>query len=125
VLPEGADGSELPPPPLFWTVLGVLRPPPGAELVGAAADGDRTELRYGAPGDAWAFRLEDGRLTRAEWTGTGSGRRTVELSGRTSAGTPGEAVYRDWPAFLELELSAKQVTEVDGFPDDTWTLPQR
>jgi hypothetical protein len=125
ILPQGADGSQLPPPPLFWTVLGVLKPPPGAELTGAEADGNRTELRYGAAGDAWAFRLEDGQLTSAEWTGTGSGRRTVELSGHTSAGTPQEAKYRDWPAFLELVLSATQVTEVDGFPADTWTLPQR
>lgn len=125
ILPEGADGSQLPPPPLFWTVLGVLKPPPGAELIGAETNGDRTELRYGTAGDAWAFRLEDGRLARAEWTGTGSGRRTVELSGRTSAGTPAEAEYRDWPAFLQLVLKATQVTEVDAFPADTWTLPQR
>lgn len=124
-LPDGADGSQLPPPPLFWTVLGVLTPPPGAGLVGAEATGDRAELRYGEAGNAWAFSFEDRQLARAEWTGTGSGRRTVELEGQTAAGTPLEAKYRDWPAFLELVLSATQVTEVDGFPDDTWILPPR
>jgi hypothetical protein len=122
-LPEGADGSQLPPPPLFWTVLGVLTPPPAAGLVGAQETGSRAELRYGRAGDAWAFSFEDGRLARAEWTGTGSGRRTVELEGSTTTGTPLEAKYRDWPAFLELVLSATQVARVDGFPDDTWILP--
>ncbi len=124
-LPVGADGTQLPPPPLFWTVLGVMKPPPGAPLIGAVTDGDRTELRYGTAGDAWSFVLEEGRLRRAEWTGTGSGRRTVELSGRTDAGTPVRATYRDWPAFLELVLDAKRVEQVDGFPQDTWTLPSR
>lgn len=123
-LPPGADGSQLPPPPLFWTVLGVLKPPP-APLIGAQADGDRSELRYGTTADAWAFSLDGGQLRRAEWTGTGSGRRTVELAGVTAAGTPREATYRDWPGFVELVLSATEVVEVDEFPSDTWTLPGR
>lgn len=123
-LPPGADGSQLPPPSLFWTVLGVVKPPAGARLIGAEASGDRTDLRYGADDNAWSFRLDGGRLTRAEWTGSGTGRRTVELAGQTAAGTPEEAKYRDWPAFVELVLSATRVIAVDAFPADTWTLPR-
>ena len=121
-LPSGAANVPLPPPELFWNVLGSFRPPDGAELVGAARDNTTTRLEYANGDDRWKFTLEDGTLRRAEWTGDGQGRRTVELTGRDSLGLPIGATYRDWPAFLELRLTTKEVRNVNGFPSEIWTL---
>jgi hypothetical protein len=120
-LPPGAPGVPLPPPPLLWSVLGVLRPPADARLTHASRDGDRTEVQYERDGERWTFRLEAGALRFAEANGP-AGRRTVELSGDGGHGLPQQAVYRDWPAFRELRLNLQEANEVDGFPQDIWNV---
>lgn len=121
-LPAGLEFVPLPPPDLFWSVLGVFRPPAGVELVASRADGGSRRLEYRSAGDRWQYRLDDGRLTEAEWTGAKEGRRTVQIVGYHARGVPEKATYRDWPAFVELDLTLQEVREVDGFPDDTWTI---
>jgi len=121
-LPPGAEDPALPPPPLFWSVLGVFRAPPGAQLVAATRDGTRSDLEYTDNEGTWRFRIEGETLRRAEWTGRQDGRRTVELSNPGAGGVPAEATYRDWPAFLQLRLSPTDVREVNGFPTEIWTL---
>ncbi len=121
-LPPGADQPELPPPPLFWSVVGVFRPPPGAALVQTSAEGDRVHLGYNDADGSWRFQLLAGKLQRAEWTGNHEGRKTVELESADPHGIPRTATYRDWPAFLELGLALAEVHEVEGFTDEIWTL---
>lgn len=121
-LPPGVTDVPLPPPTLFWSVLGVFRRPPGSELVGAVTTGSSADLEYVHGKDVWRFRLEDDNLRGAEWTGDRAGRRSVELGPPGAGGIPGTVTYRDWPAFLELRLSPTEVTHVDGFPVEIWTL---
>jgi hypothetical protein len=120
--PPGVQNVPLPPPGLFWSVLGVFRPPAGATLNGAERRGETIELQYAQADDVWRFRLNGANLAQAEWTGSGEGRRTVVLDGEDPSGVPRQATYRDWPAFLELRLSPTEVRKVDGFPSDIWTL---
>ncbi|MGH7500398.1 MAG: hypothetical protein ACREL7_01445 [Longimicrobiales bacterium] len=120
-LPAGTEDAPLPPPALFWTVLGVFRAPAGATLAGTESGTNRV-LEYTLDRDAWTFRFEGDRPAKAEWTGESEGRRTVEISGDASHGLPTTAVYRDWPAFRELRLTVKRVLEVDGFPPEIWSL---
>ncbi|MCI0435721.1 MAG: hypothetical protein L0271_19060 [Gemmatimonadetes bacterium] len=124
-LPEGVAEVPLPPPSLFWAVLGVLRPPANATLVAATENGGDPELEYAHENERWRFRFQDGRLHSAEWTGSGDGRRTVEIDGDASHGLPAQATYRDWPAFRELRLTVRKVLEVDAFPPGIWSLRDR
>lgn len=121
-LPSGLESVPLPPPDLFWSVLGIFRPPPGVELAVARDEGRTRRLEYRRAGDRWLFRLDAGRLTEAEWTGSSEGRRTVKLEGYHARGVPVKATYRDWPAFVELEMTLGEVREVDGFPNEIWTI---
>jgi hypothetical protein len=121
-LPAGLEFVPLPPPDLFWSVLGIFRPPAGGDLVATREDGTTRRLDYRRGDDYWTFRLEGDRLTDAEWVGAEDGRRTVELEGRDARGVPEKATYRDWPAFVELNLELREVHEVDGFPNDIWSI---
>jgi hypothetical protein len=121
-LPPGITDVPLPPPPLFWSVLGVFRPPPGTERVLAKPGEGSADLEYSEGRDVWKFHLEAGVLRRAEWTGQQAGRRSVELNAPGAGGIPGVVTYRDWPAFLELRLSPTEVREVDAFPSEIWTF---
>jgi hypothetical protein len=124
-LPQGAADAPLPPPELLWAVLGVFRPPVGAQLVGSARDGTTTRLEYQRDKQRWSFHLEDGVLRSAEWTGGGQGRRTIEIKGYADLGLPREAVYRDWLAFRELRLTLDEANETEGFPADIFTIGSR
>lgn len=121
-LPAGLESVPLPPPDLFWSVLGIFRPPSGGDLVATREEGATRRLDYRRGEDHWTFRLEAGRLTDAEWVGAKDGRRTVQLEGLDPRGVPEKATYRDWPAFVELNLELREVREVDGFPNDIWTI---
>jgi hypothetical protein len=120
-LPPGGTTGAVPPSPLLWSALGVVRPPDGAELTGTWQDGARTRLEYTRGGERWTFTLHDQRLRSVEWRGEGGGRQTVELRGDAPRGLPGEATFRDWAAFVELVLTLEQVTDADPFPPETWT----
>lgn len=122
ILPRGLEFVPLPPPDLFWSVLGIFRPPPDVDLAGAQGDSASRKLEYRTGEDRWVFQLEDGRLVEAEWTGAEEGRRTVRLEGYHERGVPEKATYRDWRAFVELNLTLQQVREVNGFPNDIWTI---
>ncbi len=124
-LPPGADAQALPPAALLWAALGVLYPPTGATLVGTSttADGE-TQLEYARGGERWRFRLRDDMLRSAEWQSGSDGRRTVELQGTVDPGLPQRALYRDWVAFRELELTIRTVEVSDAFSDDVFRIPR-
>jgi hypothetical protein len=123
-LPGGAQDAPLPPPALFWTVLGVFRAPEGATLAGAEG-GPNPVLSYRRGEDVWTFQFEGDRPAKSEWTGRAEGRRTVEISGDASHGLPTQVTYRDWPAFRELRLTVKRVLEVNEFPPEIWSVGNR
>jgi hypothetical protein len=123
-LPGGAHDVPLPPPALFWTVLGVFRAPEGATLSGAEG-GPNPVLSYRRGEDVWTFQFEGDRPAKSEWTGRAEGRRTVEISGDASHGLPIQVTYRDWPAFRELRLTVKRVLEVNEFPPEIWSVGNR
>lgn len=124
-LPTGADDQALPPAALLWAALGVLYPPTGASLVGTSttADGE-TQLEYARGGERWRFRLRNDMLRSAEWQSGSDGRRTVELEGVVAPGLPQRALYRDWVAFRELELTIRTVEVSDAFSDDVFRIPR-
>lgn len=116
----GEPGVRLPPPPLFWSALGVLQPPGGAELAVATRDSRRLRLEYVEDAGRWRFVLEDGRMRQAEWDSRRAGRHTVQLQGELSPGVPRQATYRDWDEFFELILTVTDVEEAESFPGDIW-----
>ena len=121
-LPPDKQDAPLPPPALLWGVLGLIRPPQDAQLVGTAVDGGRTRLDYARGDDRWTFLVTDGRLDSIEWVSSDGGRRTVRLQGSGDAGLPAEAVYRDWRGHVELRLNLKEAWTEDEFPPDIWTI---
>src|SRR5690606_772886 len=81
-LPPRAAAASLPvpPPPLFWTALGVFRPPAAGVLVETLQDGDRLRLRYQEDESSWTFEFAGDALRRAEWMHPRTGRQTVEIT---------------------------------------------
>jgi hypothetical protein len=124
-LPAGVPARVIPPAPLLWSALGVIRPPAGARLVRAQVDGAETSLAYEANDGVWSFLARDGVLVSAEWRSSGGARHTVELTGATAGGPPRRALYRDWQEYRELALEIEDQEEVDAFPPETWILEAR
>lgn len=120
-LPPAAQDAPVPPPPLLWSALGVLRPPADAELLGTERDGAVLRLEYGNGAGRWRYRLEGGQLLYAEWLPADGGRHTVELRPGEGDGPPREARYRDWAAFVELVLMLDAVEDAPPFPPEIWT----
>lgn len=122
LLPRNVQSAPLPPPELLWSALGVFQPPPGATLVATRNAAPRLTLEYTAADQRWRYDFENGTLRSVEWTAPGNNRRTVVLEGSSDHGLPARAVYRDWPAFVELRMNLKEASSVDGFPPDTWRV---
>ncbi|HSM36095.1 MAG TPA: hypothetical protein VK837_06830 [Longimicrobiales bacterium] len=119
-LPPGVEDVPLPPPALFWAVLGVLRRPAGATLAATGRDGSAVELDYARGEERWSYRVEAGAVREAEWTDDLGGRMTVEVRAADAEGRPTSVRYRDWPAFVELVIDVTGTEAVEGHPDETW-----
>ena len=125
VLPAGVPARVVPPAPLLWSAIGVIRPPDGAVLRTAQLDGADATLAYEADDGIWTFRARSGVLIGAEWQSSGGARHTVELDAVSAGSAPRRAVYRDWQEYRELELEIDQQEEVGAFPPETWSLEAR
>jgi hypothetical protein len=112
----------LPPASLMWSVLGVFRRPTELPLTRTAVDNGALVLDYSRDGTLWRFRFVDNVMRNTEWT-SGTGRRTVELSGSAGLGVPRSVHYRDWTEFRELKLEVTNVEEIQSFEPDVWILP--
>lgn len=119
-LPPGVQDAPLPPPALFWGVIGVLRPPADAELLATGADGAVVTLEYGRGAERWSYRVEGASVRAVEWTDGAGGRMTVEVRSVDGEQRPASVRYRDWPAFVELVIDVKELEVVEGHSDDTW-----
>lgn len=119
-LPPNVKADELPPVPLLWSALGVLRPPRDATLTATRVDSAGETLEYDAASGRWRFELEHGRLVRAVWEPHGGGRHSVSL--KPGRPIPSRADYRDWLAYRELILNLEDVKHVSAFPAEIWTL---
>ena len=117
--PEGAPTQIVPPPPLLWAALGVLRPPGGAALVGGETRGERLRLRYGlSTGDELRYEFERGRVAAADLYHDGDALHEVSLDRDGSWELPREATYRNLAAFRELRVVVESVVGVEGYPAD-------
>jgi hypothetical protein len=116
----GEPDRALPPPAMIWSVLGVIRPPDGAMLLGTRDEAAELELVYGVADSRLRYTVQAGRLRLAEWRGGGR-RMVVELRGGTG-GLPEVSFYRDWAQNTELQTELETVEEVDPYPADIWTL---
>jgi hypothetical protein len=116
----GEPDRALPPPAMIWSVLGVIRPPDGAMLLGTREEAAELELVYGVADSRLRYTVQAGRLRLAEWRGGGR-RMVVELRGGTG-GLPEVSFYRDWAQNTELQTELETVEEVDPYPADIWTL---
>jgi hypothetical protein len=114
----------LPSPAILWGGLGVIRPPAGAQLLGAVSTDSSSALRYRAQ-DATVYQYEtvggaaSPRLSMVERSGSGGRLETVRLT-RDAAGKLTRAEYRNWAAFRELTLDFQEAQDVASFPADTW-----
>lgn len=116
----GEPDRALPPPALIWSVLGVIRPPDEATLLGTREEAGRLELVYGVADSRLRYTVEDGSLRTVEWRG--GGRRMVVLLKGGAGGLPDVSFYRDWSQNTELQTELETVEEVDPYPADIWTL---
>ena len=116
----GEPDRALPPPAIIWSVLGVVRPPDDAILLGTREVEGRVELHYGVGESRLRYVLQDGRLRSVDWRGDGR-RMVLELNGASGA-LPTEAAYRDWSQNTELHTELETVEEVDPYPPEIWTL---
>lgn len=114
----GEPGVALPPPAMSWAVLGVVRPPANAELLGTRVEGSETELHYGVDGSRILYVLTGSGLRSAEWWGAGR-RMRVALEG-DGATLPARAMYRDWSRNTELHIELQRVEEVEPYPPEIW-----
>jgi hypothetical protein len=119
-LPPGVGPVPLPPPALFWGVLGVLRPPAGSSLSSTGRDGTAVTLEYARGDQRWAYRVEGRSVREVVWTDGGDGRMTVEVQAVDGEGRPASVRYRDWPAFVELVIDVTEIEAVEAHPDETW-----
>ncbi|MEN8376426.1 MAG: hypothetical protein ABFS34_13345 [Gemmatimonadota bacterium] len=113
--------APLPPPELFWGVLGVLRRPLDAALTESHLEEDAvTRLVYRRGEERWVYEVSGGSVVQAEWTDDAGGRMTVEVRSIGADGRPSSVRYRDWPAFVELSIDVTDIQDVEGHPDETW-----
>ncbi|HEX6588175.1 MAG TPA: hypothetical protein VF039_04055 [Longimicrobiales bacterium] len=124
-MPPGVPARVVPPAPLLWASLGVIRPPTGSEVLVAEVHDGETRLVYRAADGTWTFRARGGALVHAEWQTSAGARHTVELTGSSAGAPPQHARYRDWQEYRELVLELEQQEEVDAFPPETWSLEPR
>ena len=116
---SGEPDRALPPPAMIWSVLGVVKPPEDAQLVGTRQDGDALELHYAVGESRLLYILRDLRLRLVEWRGAGR-HMVVELDGAAN-GVPATAAYRDWSGGTELHTGVETVEEVESYPSEIWT----
>jgi hypothetical protein len=109
----------MPSPALLWGALGTVRPPAAARLVSASA----TQLRYDAGEQGTLeYRLENGALRTVRRLVRGGLAESIDLT-RAADGAVQRAAYRDWAAYRTLTLTLESATDVEPFPQDTWTPP--
>jgi len=118
-----AERFKLPSPALLWAGVGVVRPPAGARLTAAEADGDAVTLRYDlGPDGTLEYRARGSRLVSVRRLKGGGVQESVDLD-RAADGTPRSARYREWIALRNLNLSLEATTDVASFPEDVWSPP--
>lgn len=121
VPPAVAGRIPLPSPALLWGALGVIRPPADGRLVAATTEGETTTLRYQTgQGETVEFRAEGSLLRSVRRVGKSGALESVELT-RSAAGEIQRAEYRDWAAYRTLVLTTESITNVEAFPESTWT----
>ena len=124
-LPVAAPEGIIPPAPLLWATLGVLRPGRLATLLGGEAiDSTGVRLRYRiAQGGEVHYFFEDGVLERGELLRGGRVEETLVLERQDrDANLPAAATYRNFPAFRELEVRVETIDQVESYPPDIWVF---
>ncbi|MDB4947634.1 MAG: hypothetical protein JWM27_283 [Gemmatimonadetes bacterium] len=119
-VPAALEGKiPMPSPALLWGALGVVRPPAAARLVSATAGALRYEA--GAEGTI-EYRLDSGALRSVRRLVRGGLKESIDIT-RGAGGAVQRAEYRDWSAYRTLTLTTESSTDVEPFPEDTWTPP--
>jgi outer membrane lipoprotein-sorting protein len=119
-VPPSLHADWVPPVPLLWSVMGVLRPPPASRLTATRGDSASSALSYAGPAGSWVFAFQGRRLVSAALDAQGGGRHTVQLQPDSTGWLPARVQYRDWLAYRELELTLRQVKDVPAFPAETF-----
>lgn len=121
-VPEGLPAT-VPPGPLLWGVLGVLRPGPGAHPSGGdRSSGVPSRIQYRiAGGGELDVRLSSGRIERMDLRDGSGAREEVRLRFGEGERFPREATYRHHGDVRELRLQLEDVQRVEVFPSDIWS----
>jgi hypothetical protein len=124
-LPDGVPLEVIPPPNLLWAALGVFRPGPDAELLGARRAGDSVELTYRASGgQELRYHIEGARVREVELLEGGRALHRISLTANETSSYPRDATYRNLAEFRELQFVTRSVEHVEPFPPDTWLPPR-
>ncbi|TVP75634.1 MAG: hypothetical protein EA352_07760 [Gemmatimonadales bacterium] len=121
-IPEGLPAT-VPPGPLLWGVLGILRPGPGFQPSGgegSPSNPSRIAFRV-AGGGEMDVRLSSGRIERMELRSVTGGREDVRLQFGEGERFPRQAIYRHHGEVRELRLNLEEVEQVEVFPSDIWS----
>lgn len=122
VPPGLGERFALPSPALLWAAVGVVRPPAGAQLAGAAEQEGAVTLRYRmADGDELEYRARGGRLESLRRTRGRGVAESVDLD--YEGGAVSRAVYRDWAAYRSLTLNVETHEDAAPFDEATWSPP--
>jgi hypothetical protein len=110
----------------MWGALGVFRPGPDAELVGAdRLEGEAVRLRYRrADGTEVHYRIVQGALSALELLERGRVVQRVDVAPERVARYPVEATYRNLAEFRELKLVRESLSVVETFDPDIWDPAQ-
>ena len=116
-----AGRFSLPSPALLWGAVGVVAPPVEARLLETAVDNGVTTLRYQLGEDVLEYRARGGRLESVRRRSRGGVAESIDLDYNDQG--LARAQYRDWAAYRTLNLTPESSTDVQSFPDATWTPP--
>jgi len=123
-LPPGAPPGLIPPAPLLWASLGVFRPGRLSTLLGGeSVDSTVVRLRYRiAQGGEAHFTMGEHAVQQAELLRGGRVEETMEITLEPGSEVPTSALYRNVPAFRELQVDLESVESVETFPAGIWTI---
>lgn len=120
-LPPGTRRELVPPPALFWGVLGVFRPGTGATLLGGERVEDGVRLLYRLQSEEeLRIVLADTEIQSLEGLEDGHVVERVRLEMAEDWTFPRRARYRHLADVRELELTLTEVQTVEPYPPDIW-----